>query len=1044
MRLVQALALLLGLLAEGEVRLQGRVLDVRRSPLAGIVVELRGTTPDRVMATTTTDPSGRFSFDIASSTEQYTLSASSPEHALVSLGPLSIGSSTSMDITLYARAQLQETVQVDGVGDTVPLEGNPDLTVFGELAIEGLPLVGRQITDLLLLAPGVTDPDQDGRLNVRGARDTGLQLRVDGTNVTDPLTGHFGQDVNLETVEEIQVVTSGAPAEYGRADGGFASVITKSGGNDFTSSLKLYVRSSFLDGDGANGDRNEVPSFTDSSAYGTFGGPIVKDHLWYFASVQVLDREIPVVLAGGPTVITSAEGTRPFFKLTWQANLLNKLTAQISADPLDMLGNNIGLTVDPETDYQLTTGGPLVQTGWTSVLSPDLLLTGLISSQSSGQDIEPISGDFSPVRLERVPLGPQTVLPLPCTVTNCRDDQGFHTFFMEDTFGSRRRNQTLFETGPYPVSSDQRLRRSTLRSDLSYVRETSLGQHSIKAGFEGNYETYTEERVQNPTLTDRTCEFLDCNIGSSAPVPRGTRYGLLSLQAYEPVVTEPHADGFNLGLYLQDAWKIRPNVVINAGVRLDFEEVDSVGYTQFDPLAESKEANHLFDLVCEAFGNACTNSHTPGRRDGNLPSTFTPPPGDPSLVLDRNGDGTLQTEEIALINEPFTQESDLAPEAFNLSNTNVSPRFSVSWDPFSDGSTRFSGSFGRYYDRLFLGTVATEQQPFSYVAEWWLFGITQQAEPGDLSRPLTGAVSINQTNRDLSTPYTDELSLGFERELAPEWSVALLYINRKGENLLQDIDNNHISCTDFDTAYGVSPHAVCGDGGGLELDRFGRVIVAFLGGANVPNGAIDLYHHNPRFNQILRIENANGYRYKAVEARLRKRLHRNWQMDASYTWSEATGEAESFVDSSGNDPAVSDKVSGHLSYDQRHVFKFQSVAHLKRDFLLGGTILWESGLPYSIIENVEDYDDTGNLTAQRLVSVTGKKNDQRNESRLTLNVHVEKRFNAGDVQVSGFLDIENLLDSDDLLLQEVNGRSQIIEGERRFGRYLQMGVAVLF
>jgi hypothetical protein len=244
----------------------------------------------------------------------------------------------------------------------------------------------------------------------------------------------------------------------------------------------------------------------------------------------------------------------------------------------------------------------------------------------------------------------------------------------------------------------------------------------------------------------------------------------------------------------------------------------------------------------------------------------------------------------------------------------------------------------------------------------------------------------------------------------------------------------------------VDPEHVCGDGGGLELDRFGFVEVdQFESVTFHPNGAVDLYHLNPRFNQILRVENANSYEYRAVEARLRRRLHRNWQMEAAYTYSTAKGEAESFVDFEGNDPAVSDKASGYLDYDQRHIFKLQAVTHLRSGFLLGGTILWESGLPYSIVENLEDHDDASNITPQRIVPVTGRKNDQRNLSRVTLNAHLEKRLNARAAELTGFLDIENLLDSDDLRLREVDLSGQdAITGERRYGRRFQIGLGVIF
>src|SRR5262249_32262426 len=149
-------------------------------------------------------------------------------------------------------------------GAIVDTTSTTTTATFDAELIEGLPLLGRKFADVLTLAPGVDDTDGDGNPNVRGSRDTGLQLRLDGTNVTDPLTGHSGQQFNLEAIQEVGVIPAGAPAEYGQADGGFANVITKSGGNDVTGSLKIFYRSDFLDGAGANAARAPAPSFSDT------------------------------------------------------------------------------------------------------------------------------------------------------------------------------------------------------------------------------------------------------------------------------------------------------------------------------------------------------------------------------------------------------------------------------------------------------------------------------------------------------------------------------------------------------------------------------------------------------------------------------------------------------------------------------------------------------------------------------------------------------------------------------------------------------------
>src|SRR5262249_28844004 len=77
-------------------------------------------------------------------------------------------------------------------------------------------------------------------------------------------------------------------------------------------------------------------------------------------------------------------------------------------------------------------------------------------------------------------------------------------------------------------------------------------------------------------------------------------------------------------------------------------------------------------------------------------------------------------------------------------------------------------------------------------------------------------------------------------------------------------------------------------GGSLGFNAAGT------GGRLLANGAPDLYTVNPSFDQVLRIDNVNSYQYDAWELKIIKRLHRNWQMQASYSWSKAFGQAETY------------------------------------------------------------------------------------------------------------------------------------------------------
>src|SRR5262249_21020927 len=156
------------------------------------------------------------------------------------------------------------------------------------------------------------------------------------------------------------------------------------------------------------------------------------------------------------------------------------------------------------------------------------------------------------------------------------------------------------------------------------------------------------------------------------------------------------------------------------GVRFDHEEIDSEGFTNFDPRPEAREALRLFDLICNAVGSSCTGARRPGRPSGPLPATVALPPGDPANVLDLNHDGIweLYGPEGDLLQAPYTRPSQRYPDSVYLPNTNVSPRLSLSWDPWGDGKTKVFGNWGIYYDRLFLGAVTTDQQPQSYAVRW--------------------------------------------------------------------------------------------------------------------------------------------------------------------------------------------------------------------------------------------------------------------------------------------------------------------------------------
>src|SRR5262249_49747664 len=121
---------------------------------------------------------------------------------------------------------------------------------------------------------------------------TNLYL-FDGVDSTDPTTGTFGQNFNYEAIQEVNVSTTGISAEYGRSQGAYVNVITKSGTNQFHGSFKIILTNddwnaqnkgvSPISGNPFARTKNDT---TVKDYNYTLGGPVWQDHIWFFGSYE--------------------------------------------------------------------------------------------------------------------------------------------------------------------------------------------------------------------------------------------------------------------------------------------------------------------------------------------------------------------------------------------------------------------------------------------------------------------------------------------------------------------------------------------------------------------------------------------------------------------------------------------------------------------------------------------------------------------------------------------------------------------------------------
>jgi Carboxypeptidase regulatory-like domain len=202
---------------------------------------------------------------------------------------LAVGSTSRIDFNLKLGG-VTETVGVTAEAplvDTTSSEVGMNVT---PTQIQTLPVLNRSYLDLALLAPGVSFARDGNSPLAFGAQEgRAINVQVDGVDNNDESVGGQQTDINQDTVQEFQILSSQFTAEYGKASGGVINVVTKSGTNAFHGSAYYYVRDSSLDAQYFWS--TEQPKLDVDNFGGTFGGPILKNSTFFFVSGDYNNKE---------------------------------------------------------------------------------------------------------------------------------------------------------------------------------------------------------------------------------------------------------------------------------------------------------------------------------------------------------------------------------------------------------------------------------------------------------------------------------------------------------------------------------------------------------------------------------------------------------------------------------------------------------------------------------------------------------------------------------------------------------------------------------
>lgn len=1026
-----------------------------RSPLIGATVSLAN--DQHLVAATAllTDDQGRARFPVLRAGQGYRVLVSMPGFGAQRSTDHRVHSSQTERLVFQLSPEQQETVSVSARRDVVDLDQAATTARFSDEFIQELPVPGRFYQNMLSLAPGVNDADEDGNPNVHGARQRDFKAEVGGVSNVDPLTGQWLGFVNAASIEELEVITAGAGVEFGRAQGGFARILQKQGSNKFEGMVSVLYRTSDLDGSGALNTREEmVPSFQWLQPSVQFSGPIVKDKLWFRLAHERIDGEDPQNLIGVLDVVTRTQRVIAD-QITWQVSPRNKLAFQYQVSDLEMDNYGINSTVPAESSYSLARRGPTYSVTWTAPYSSSLLVDSLVAWQDHEQEI------------------------LPTEESQYQDCVSFGW-----PFGNLNRTRcyntdTGLTSGTFPETSRDSRQRLTMKSSVTLFKNRLLGaSHQFKVGFTVEDERFRRELERKPDsyfFTKRT--LVDpCPTGGTRPCYQWVGYA--SALVHAPETSNAIATGTNWSVYGEDQLRLAPNLSMTIGLRFDREEIDSDGMSPLDPAAEAAEYLARYH---------------PGLNNGVAVAqqVFTAYPNVEEFHRQVAESMGVPVEKIPLgihgQEGEFWSESQ-RKESVAIRNQNISPRISLAWDPRKDGKSKLAVSAGRYYDKIFLAVPLVELEPASTTLSWTAFRGgwgSQRYSTRSLIQGLNPAARTQTVDRNLRTPYQDELALSFEHTVWTESTVKLTFIRRAFRDQLQDVDINHAGgdrgrCVGYPqlghatvlASYGEGMDLLDPYGGGLYTDTDpgpgdGRIddcggqvrqvtelghtwpptIITF----QAPDGMEDLYAMNPGWGEVLLIGNFNSADYTAFVIEFLRRRYRNWEMQASYTWSDAQGDGEDFDQNLGNERNLREDEQGYLDYDQRHVLRVNAATTMNSGWTLGGTFRWESGLPYSILRSTlthfsvpPEYQNVGDADVKfRFRYPTAQRNDQRNPAFWNVDLMVAKDFALGkSFHLQASAEIFNLFNDSTVVLD--NRIDNTNSGVARFGRRYQLGLRLAF
>jgi hypothetical protein len=551
--------------------LVGQVTDSSGGALPGVTVELSGTAMQGTR-TTVTDGQGNYRFQNVPPGENYKLTATLSGFAPTSktVARVYLGQEGTVNFTL--KAAVSEAITVTAEAPLVDVSKTTTGVNVTSRQFESLP-TSRSFQQLTTLAPGVNMEMGESRSNqLANSPNVGASSApennyiIDGLSTTDVRYGTSGTNLTMNFVEEVQVMTGGYSAEYGRSTGGVFNVITKSGSNELRGDVFGYL--SQADWSDKRLTRLQkgttfTADVTDSRDVGiSLGGPIMKDRLWFFGAYNPSRRTTDIGEATpllGDAATEFEQRTNNYAgKLTFAVTPNHNLVATAFGDPTTQEGWLIrGLTAPPAelgaADRKAEIGSDNLTLRYNGVFTQNFLAEASVGRHKRENTLQPNS--------ERGRTIPRQI---------------------DETLGGG------FQRGGFQRTQNDTSNRDSWGLKLSNY----FTAHELRYGYDvdkNKYHADTHEtwfRHFGPITTSRF-------VGDCA--------GQECTQIQERVYSV-NGDGTtdSQAAFLSDQWKVLPNLQLNLGVRWEKQRLTSDrGAYVASTVAESLDPEHVDAIVLD-------------------------------------------------------------------------------------------------------------------------------------------------------------------------------------------------------------------------------------------------------------------------------------------------------------------------------------------------------------------------------------------------------------------------------------------------------------